>query len=170
MPRWEVKGGTDPVYVTGKARWAKLINPDPQYEKWAITVYPINEDMPKVHKLISDGIKNTLKKDDDGYYITFSRPIRIKLRTGMTKPMDAPVVIDADGSVFSSAIGDGSDVTVKLDTYGGPGPGGRGSYKAARLAAVRINNLVPYDRNSMNDNEQKLLGELDKQPKQEFPF
>jgi hypothetical protein len=162
------KGGSDPVYITGKCKWARTTLPDPTYEKWSIAVYPIAEDLPKLHKLISEGIRNQLKKDDDGYYMNFSRPIRIKLKTGNVMPMEAPKIIDKDGVIFTDIIGDGSDVTVKLETYGGAGPGGKGSYKAARLGAVRINHLVPYTKTSLSEYGQKQIGDLDKQPEQPF--
>lgn len=155
---------TEAVYISGKARYARTINPDPVYEKWSIAIYPPQSEMPKVHDLLNKGIRNKLKKDDDGYFITFSRPLKIKLRNGQVKPMEGPKVIDKDGKIITDFIGDGSDVTVKLETYGGPGPGGKGSYYAARLQGIKVNSLVPHTKEQLDDEGYEQVSGLQEQP------
>ena len=167
--RFRVMGGVEPVYITGKCKYARLSNPDPVYEKWSIAVYPADQaDLDKIKKLKEEGIKNELKKDDDGYYMTFSRPLKIKRKTGQVQPMEAPVVTDKEGVIVTEMLGNGSDVTIKLETYGGAGPGGFGRYKAARLAAVRVNNLVPYTVPDLGENAVKQARGLQEQPEQIF--
>lgn len=141
------------IFIRGKSKWSRTIVPDPTYDKWSITLYPVSTDMPKIDDLLRKGIRNKLKKDDDGHYMTFSRPLKLKLRTGQEKPLDPPVVIDKDGNPFSEPIGDGSDVEVKLETYGGPGPGGKGTYYAARLLGVKVLKHVEYVRNEPGEEE-----------------
>jgi len=143
------------IYVTGKCKWARMKSPDPRFHKYSITLWPENlSELSKVQELKSKGIRNDLKKDDDGYYMTFSRPSTIKLRTGLTKVIAPPLMVNKDGELFEDNIGDGSDVTVKLETYGGES--GQGKYYAARLESVRINHLVPYIP-AKNEQEDTLL-------------
>lgn len=157
------------IYITGKCKFARTVNPDPTYEKWGITIWPKdNVELNKLNKLKSDGVRNELKKDDDGYYMSFSRPIKIRTRAGKIIPLEAPVVIDPEGVVFNDYIGNGSDVTIKLETYGGPGPGGIGKYYAARLESVRINDLVPYTTEQLPEAEQRQVRGLNEQPQQLF--
>lgn len=163
-----VSRGTIPVYITGKCKYARTKKPDEKYEKWTITVYPDETSMKEVYKLIDEGIKNKLRKDEDGYNISFGRPTFIRSKKGPDIPLAAPIVMNKDGVVIEDLIGDGSDVTVKLETYGGPGPRGVGRYKAARLAAIRINNLVPYTRDSMTDEQKHSTKGIMEQPIQLF--
>lgn len=161
------KTGKDYVYITGKCRWARTFNPDPTYEKWSITIWPANNvELAKINDLKTKGIRNDLKKDDDGYYMTFSRPLKIKLRNGGVKVQTAPICVDKEGKVLTELIGDGSDVTIKLDTYGGTGTFGK--YFAARFDSVRVNNLVPYTSKSMDEESQARVSPLEEQPHQDF--
>lgn len=136
--KYMIPGGTEPVYIRGQAKYCKLGAPD-QWGKNSIRVYPDTESMNKVHKLISDGVKNKLTKDDDGYSITFSRPMSIKTKTKGEVLLEPVVVTDEEDHILEDKfIADGTDVTVKLETYGGRSPTGFGSYKAARLAQIKI--------------------------------
>lgn len=159
-PHKKVQDKKTYVYIRGLCRYARTITPDPTYDKWSICLYPRAEDMPKVHELINQGIRNKLKMDDDGHYITWSRPIKIEKKNGTSIPLDPPKVVDSNGVELAEFIGDGSDTTVKLETYGGPGPGGRGSYKAARLEAVQVHTLVPW----------KTTKEVEEKNEQPAPF
>jgi hypothetical protein len=139
--KFAVKGGTDPVLLRGTAKYAKLAKLD-QWGKWSCSIYPDAESMNKVHKLISEGIKNKLVKDDDGYRITFSRPAEIKLKSGVMSALDPVTVEDDEGfKVDKPFVEDGSTITMKLETYGGPSPTGFGSYKAARLQGVKVHGM-----------------------------
>lgn len=137
------KGGTGPVLIRGRAKFAKLTNLD-QWGKWSCTIFPDQESMPKVHKLISEGVKNKLRQEEngDGYCITFSRPGKIKTKTKGEVDMDPVIVEDSEGHIMSSPyVEDGSDITMKLETYGGRSGSGFGTYKAARLQAIKIHGM-----------------------------
>ena len=136
--RYLVKGGSDPVFLRGTAKYAKLTKLD-QWGKWSCSIYPDEESMPKVHKLISEGVKNKLNKDEDGYRITFSRPAVIMTKTKGDIELEPVVVEDAEGNVVTDPfVEDGADITMKLECYGGASPAGRGTYKAARLAGIKL--------------------------------
>lgn len=136
---YAVKGGSDPVFVRGLVKFAKLGAPD-QWGKNSVRIYPNQETMPRVHKLISEGIKNSLTRDDDGQYsIVFSRPKTIKTKTKGEVELE-PVIITDENDMISddSYLPDGTECTLKLETYGGRSPTGFGSYKAARLAQIKV--------------------------------
>lgn len=155
------------IYLSGKCKWCRTQTPD-EYFKWKITLWPDAESMVKVNKLKEEGIKNILKKDEDGYYITFNRPTSV-MRKGKVVGMEPPIVLNKEGTApLMELVGNGSDVTVKLEIYGGKVPTGMGSYKAARFLSVRVNNLVPFQRDSFNEGEQKAVKGLAEQPEQVF--
>lgn len=158
------------AFVQGKLKWCKLVQPDMKYGKWSVVVYPNNESLEKIRALQSEGIKNVIKKDDEGYFTTFSRPIE---RTQNSKKvgMAPPIILQADGKtpLVGVAIGNGSDGTVKLEVYQHAVPGGTKKAKAARLYSVRIDNLIPFEKSRDFDSEQKLMVEgLSEQPEQLF--
>lgn len=136
--KWLVKGGANQtIYLSGKARYAKLVSLD-QWGKWSCCLYPDQDSQAKIHKLISEGVKNKLSHDEEGYRITFSRPAVIKTKTRGDIPLDPVEVTDADDYVMQDKmIPDGEDITMKLETYGGKSPSGYGTYKAARLAGIK---------------------------------
>jgi len=140
-PDWLVKGGNEDVLIKGTAKYAKLGNLD-QWGKWSCAIYPDQESMVKIHKLISEGVKNKIRKDDDGYVITFSRPAKIKTKSKGEVDM-APVIVENDEGILldTKFIEDGAEVTMKLETYGGKSPTGFGNYKAARLLAIRVHGM-----------------------------
>lgn len=127
------------VLVRGTSKFAKLYRPDPQYECWSIILYPNSESLELIK---SWGVKNHLKKDEDGYNYTFRRPQQ-KLIRGILTPFLPPQVFDKEGKPFTDLIGNGSDVTVKLCLYSYKAPNGNPG-KAVRLEGVTVNELVPY--------------------------
>lgn len=137
--RFFTKGGCDPVIIRGTAKYAKLGSLD-QWGKYSCCIYPDQESQTKIHKLISEGIKNKFRKDDEGQYcITFSRPEKIKVGTKGETVLPPVVVENAEGHVIKETyIEDGADITMKLECYGGKNPTGFGNYKAARLAGIRL--------------------------------
>lgn len=164
-----MKYSTDFVYVKGKASWPRLMIPDPMYNKWSIRLHPDKDSLEIIRNLQAEGIKNVIKKDDDGYYVQLSRPTHRKGRPGTADiPLAPPQVVDADGNMYDGRIGNGSDVTLKLEVYSHKTPGG-GKAKAARLASVRIDNLAPYDpARDLGDEERNQIRGLDEQPKPNF--
>lgn len=143
---------TEFVYVKGKAKWFKHMKPEEFRGKtsWKHTIYLDSESLEKVRELQSEGVKNVLKKDEDGYYTSFSRPTVVKWKdktTGQDKtvPLDPPVVrLKNSNQPYTGAVGNGSDIETKLEVYTHNVPGG-GKAKAARWLATRIDTLVPID-------------------------
>lgn len=146
-PKWLVRGGNAPVSLHGTARYAKLSSPD-QFGKFSCSIYPDQESMVKVHKLISEGVKNRLNKDDEGYRITFSRPPSIKTKTRGDIDIGPVWVKDENArDIDTSYVDDGAEITMLLETYGGPSGSGRGLYKAARLVGITVHNVT--DKNPL---------------------
>ncbi len=141
---------TETVYLQGKSKYAFLVEPDMKYNKWQILLYPDTPSLETIRELQSNwSLKNKLKKDDDGYNMTFSRPtFRENKKLGTTTPMAPPLVLEKDGSPMprTTLVGNGSDVTVGLEVYEHQQPGTSKKAKAARLKSVRVDNLVPYEK------------------------
>ena len=154
---------TEHVFIKGKFKYAPHVYNLNDFGKWVVCIYPDEESMKIVNKLKEEGIKNILKKDEDGYYISFSRLPSIKAK-GKEVLMTAPEVIDKDGKPLVQPIGAGSDGWIKLEVYGGPLRIG-GRYKAARLCSVRIDNLVPFEKKDFTQSEIEKLEGLAEQPK-----
>lgn len=164
-----VNKGSDYVYIQGKVSWVKYITPDPMYNKWSVTVHPNAEGVETIRELQTEGVKNQFKKDEDGYYISFSRPVDRKIK-GKVIGMTPPVVLDKDGNPLDGvAIGNGSDATIKLEIYSHPTPSGSKA-KAARWASLKVDNLIPFNKDTdFPDPAQKeQAAGLDEQPEQMF--
>jgi len=136
-------------------------------------LYPDTKSLEAIRELQTQGVKNQLKKDDDGYHMTFSRPFEkeIKDKNGTTRKIGfTPVqVLDNQNLPFDGLIGNGSDVTVKLEVYTHGTPGG-GKAKAARLYAIKVDNLVPYTSDDMPAEEAHQVKGLADQPPQQAPL
>jgi hypothetical protein len=135
---------TRDVEVKGKARWAHLIQLN-KFGAWSIELFPDKDSLEIIRELNADGMKNVPRKDpEDGWYVRFRRDPTKKIR-GAIVNFAAPLVIDTEGNKIDTEIGNGSDVTVTLEVYSHKTPSG-GSAVAARLKAVRVDNLIPYVR------------------------
>jgi hypothetical protein len=146
---------TDYVYIRGKLKWVRTTAVNP-WGKYTCTVYPLpGEDLEKVRELQSEGVKNLLKKDDDGYYITYSRPSEKTDKNGRKFGLAPVEIMLKDGSKFDGNVGNGSDGTVKLEVYQHSTPSG-GKAKAARLLAIRVDELVPYEPNRDMQKDQEM--------------
>jgi hypothetical protein len=146
------------AYIKGKASWIYTKNLS-DFGDWRITLHIDNNELNKILDLQARGVKNQIKKDDNGYYVRFRRSPEIEMKdkiTGLPKKigMRPPEVIMADGTPFDGIIGSGSDVEVKLEVYEHNTPNG-GKSRAARLLGIRIDNLVPFERQKDFDDEQK---------------
>lgn len=159
-------------YLQGKTAWFKY-NRLNDWGKWTHVLYLNNDSLDKFKALqASDadvqGIKNVLKKDEDGYFTTFSRPGTIT-RRGKTEALTPPLVFESDGKTpwQGGAIGNGSDVTTKIEVYEYNVPGANKRGRAVRWLSTKIDQLVPYE--GARDNtpqEAKANRGLDKQPPQ----
>jgi hypothetical protein len=131
---------TEYLYLRGKAKWPQLTKPDDKYDNFKINVYLDDESM----NLFSEsGIQLTPKTDEDGTYVVFRRPNYKQLKKELVH-FGAPKVIDGDGAPVTVAIGNGSDVVVKIVVYDSK------KGKGHRLEAVQVVNLIPYEGGSGN--------------------
>jgi hypothetical protein len=139
-------GNSRDVILKGKISWHRLTQPDEE-QKWKVTLYPDAESLEEINKLKSEGLMNVLRKDEEGYNMTFTR-YRQKMIRGKIVLFEAPIVLDKEGKPTDGfGIGHGSDVSIKLQVYkyNKPNvPGTKGI--AARLEGVRVWNLVPFER------------------------
>lgn len=171
---------TEIHYWKGKVKWCKPHAPDP-WGNWKTDFYPIPEDLEKIKALkkTSDagvnGIKNVIKKDEDGEFLALRRPQQ-KLMRGKVMGFTPPEVLDGattlpDGTnppLRDQPIGNGTDATVKVLVYTHGTPGG-GQARAMRWESIRIDNLVPYkSREDFDPVTQKQIEGLSEQPKPMF--
>lgn len=154
------------VFVKGKTKWFRnnVLN---KFDKYSHQLYIEGEDLAKVQELKERGLKNDIKKDEDGWFVSFSRPPSILVR-GKVVGLLPPEVFQADGKtpMRDQNIGNGSDVTTKLEVYSHRTPGG-GKAVAARWLSSRIDNLISYqnERDQFEQEERASRG-LPEQPPQ----
>lgn len=131
------------IKVKGKGKWVKHGAPN-EWNKWTHVLYPDAQSLDKIRELQGMGIKNQVKKDDDGWYTTFSRPTTLTVKGKIVK-MDPPVMTLADGtSLEGKSIGNGSDLTTTLEVYSHAVPGSDKKAKAARWHSTVVDTLIPY--------------------------
>lgn len=164
---------TEYYYFQGKAKWAKVHQPDIEYKNWNICVYLTPESWNIWNKLKEtddkgvDGILNESKKDDDGEYVVFKRPMTRKW-DGKDTMLAPPIVLDSNDEPTTLHIGNGSDVTVKVECYKYRKPFNKGFGRAIRLLAVKIENLVPFTKSHLSEDELRQMKGLPEVPKQKF--
>lgn len=160
---------SDYIWLQGKAKWAKLSAPD-KYGNWSIQVYPTPKSLEEFRALKEKrNLLNQEKRDDDGSYFIFRRPTQ-KMMRGKVVGFAPPEVLKADGEspLRESIIGNGSDVTVKVEVYGYTPPGASKQSYATRLNSVRVDNLVPFSNTSFDPDQQQLVAGMSDQPPQVF--
>lgn len=140
------------VYLTGKAKWAKLTesNMDTKFgEKYTIDVYL---DDAGIIALKSSGSRITIREDEEGKFVKLSKDHKRKVTdedTGqlvdeILGPPDVGMGKDEEGYLipFKELIGNGSTVEVKVAVYDSK------FGKGTRLEAVNVLNHVPYESKS----------------------
>lgn len=158
---------TEIIYIQGKVSWFRPKVPN-KWNKWSVQIHPNDKGLDLIRELQGQGVKNVLKKDDDGYYTSFSRPVTKETSTGKILSFKPVEVFDMDGNPYDGNVGNGSDVTLKLEVYQHATPGG-GKAKAVRWLSARIDNLIPFESNrDLNAEEREASEGLDKQPAQLF--
>lgn len=159
---------SEDVYFKGKGKWIRPNAPN-EWGKWAMVLYPDQESLEKIRDLQAEGLKNVIKKDDDGYYLSITRPAQ-KIVKGRMVGFTPPKVLDKDGKDMSSvSIGNGSDVTVKVEKYDFTVPNTKQKAVAMRWEAVRVDNLVPFEeKKDFTDQEQDQVEGLAEQPEHIF--
>jgi hypothetical protein len=153
-------------YWSGKAKWVRAVTPDQQYNKYSMMLYPDPPSLAKIWELKkgTGGIKNPIGKDDDGEYIRLSRPAS-KLMRGKIVTFAPPVVLDRDNNPLprDTMVGNGSDVTCKVEVYGYSAPGASSKSNALRWEALRVDNLIPYTRDDFDDGQKEQVEGLPEQ-------
>lgn len=138
--------------IRGKVKWAKTKTPN-KFGRWSVDVYPDAEGLEKIQKLKeSPAIKNVLKQDEDGKYMTFSRDTQ-KLIRGKMVMFEPPIVLQPDPNggepipLIDKLVGNFSDCDVWVEIYGWNGDPlkGRADGRAARFKGLLVWNLVPFE-------------------------
>lgn len=160
------------IYLVGKGKWCqRLFIPDEKFapSAWKFDFYPDKDSLDVLMQMKNpgegyQGLKNHFKKDEDGTYLSIKRNTYIDTKKGRS-PLTPPVVLKADGSPWDgSAVGNGSDLTVKIEkrTYQTPD---KKMGVAIRLVGVRVDNLVPFEREDFPKDMQEQVDGLPEQPK-----
>ena len=133
-------------YVKGKAMWANITTPNTRFEphKYGLTVLTDTETASKLEVL---GLNQVRSRTGEAKYdepaFTFSK--RATKNDGSANV--APKLVDVDGNAMDVAVGNGSEVTVKIKPY-------KNNYgRFAELMAVKVENLVEYAEQD-SDNEE----------------
>ena len=117
-------------FYTGKCKWAKVHEPDKTYKKYSIDVLL---DMDQYEALKATKIKNTGKPEDGKMWVTFR-----------CNEADGPVTVIIDDKPSTEMIGNGSEVTIKVDIDSFTSAKW-GNITRSRLEAVKVDRLVKYD-------------------------
>ncbi len=132
--------------IRGKVKWCRNVQPN-KFGRWSVDVYLDNpESMAKWEKLKeTPGVKNSLKQDEDGKFVTFSRDTQKTVRGKMVL-FDPPFHVDANDAPAQGNIGNGSDCDVVLQVYSfGGGNSGVAPGRAARFHGIKVYNLVAFE-------------------------
>lgn len=137
------------VTLKGKGKWISKTmkewdRPDGTKDRsWSILFYPDEQSLEEIRDLQMRGLKNRLRKDDDGICISLSRKYE-KLIKGKVVTFDPPFIKDLEGKDIEQDIGNNSEVEVTLDIYEHSVPGSKNKSVAARYEGVTVTKLVEY--------------------------
>ena len=132
-------------YIEGRAMWANVSTPNTKFgdPKYQITVLT---DQETADRLESVGLVQVKDRAGQPKYeepaFSFSRKVEVAGRVNA-----APLLVDVDGNKLDVAVGNGSEVKVKIKPYTGK----YGTF--AELVAVKVNNLIEYTE-ADTDNEE----------------
>jgi hypothetical protein len=144
------------IKVKGKIKWANglfdlktLTAPDGREDTfWSVSFYPDDKGLDIVYNLQSQGVKNNIRRDEDGFNINYKRP-KVKKMRGEMVEFDPPYVTGPDGSKWdrSEQINQMAEAEVDLAVYSHQIPGSTKKAKAVRLEGVQVlnNSLVNSD-------------------------
>lgn len=148
-------GHTEHIFIRGKLRYARVFQLN-KYGKWSFDLYPFpGEDTEKLRELKDRyKVKNYLRQDDDGYYMSMQRPPQKDMGKGLRKrtvPLAPLQVLDANRTdehghpqpLVEQAIGDGTDATVKIELYNFKTAEGEIAF-AIRPVGILVHNLVEW--------------------------
>jgi hypothetical protein len=162
------KRSEEAVYLKGICKWVKHLQPDFKWEpdgKWSMVIYLEGEELEKARLLIGrDKIKNSLRNDDDGWYLTLSRKCSYEVR-GRKVGREPPKVfrmVDGVEVPITEMVGNGSSGVAKCILWSSTNfPG-----KNLRWEALRVDNLVPFN----TETDYPDGGESIKELKQQEPL
>ena len=131
---------TKTLYFKGITKWCKVRKPDEKYDTYQVPLYMTDSEFLKYD---ASGIQLKKREDEDGAFVVFKR--KHVEYNGLLKEQvtNGPPGILKDGVDFPDGlIGNGSEVTVKVEVYDTPkrGPGTKGH----RLIAINVEKLVEY--------------------------
>lgn len=134
-------------YFSGEARWAKLREPDDKYNKYSIDLI-MEPDV--LAKFKTSGAQLKIREKDGTEFVTFNRPATSVIKGDIVNH-GPPEILDKDGEPLADNIlvGNGSKVTLKVEVY--DTVKGKGS----RLAAVRVDDLVKYEKPEVDEDEEE---------------
>lgn len=168
---------SEKVYIKCRFKWFRHTATDP-WGNWKTEVYPIDDtELEKFKTLQTEGVKNTLKKDEEGYNFTARRPREKKMRDGRMVGYTPPMVLDGTkplpGGGFapldsSINVGNGSTGELKLEVYQYTNPMTKKKEKAIRWESARIDNLIPFESKDFVKDEQKAVIGLETAPPQQL--
>lgn len=152
------------VFLQGKGKWITVKVPD-KFNKYGLSFYPNEKALEILRDLQSEGLLNRMKKDDDGYFMRISRPASKEIK-GKVRGFEPPTLLGPDSlPLTDTLVGNGSDVTCKVDIYTYPTPtGGKGI--AMRLDSIRVDNLIPYTKDDFTPEQKALVDGMEEQPEQ----
>src|SRR3569833_622801 len=107
---------TEYLFIQGKCKWFRNKVPN-QWNKYSHQIYPNPKGVELLRELQADGMKNVIRKDEDGWYTNFGRPVVKETSTGKKIGFEPPEVFDMDGVPFDGLVGNGSDITTKIVVY-----------------------------------------------------
>lgn len=158
---------TEFKFIQGKISWFRARTTN-KWNKYSVQIHPNPKDLEIIRELQAQGLKNVIKKDEDGYYTNFTRPVSKEFKSGKIITFTPVDVFDKDGVPYDGPVGNGSDATLKIEVYEHDTPGG-GKAKAARWVSARIDNLIEYKPERDNTEEQnEAASGLKEQPEQLF--
>jgi hypothetical protein len=148
-------------YFKGIAKWAKLAGEPVDEEftykgkkinkkaSWSIDLY-MDEPSMAAFKKSDIQLKPRNDKESGEEYVQFHRFVEMKIKdkeTGEDKivKLHPPKILNEANEEIDTLVGNGSEVTISVDVYKtrmGPG---------SRLEAVRVENLVEYDKNKVSE-------------------
>lgn len=132
----------------GKLMWVRCVELN-KYGKWSLDLYPDSSSLEKLRELQAEGVKNVIKKDDEGYHVQISRPPTVEFQKGVVQSVTPPKIRDKDKQPLPERIriGNGSDGIVAVEVYSYKLPNTEKRAKAMRLYGIQVDNLVPFELN-----------------------
>lgn len=160
--------GSKTIDIHGKVKYIHAVNFN-KYGTWTIVLYPDAKSIDVLRDLQAEGLKNVMKKDDDGYYMQFKRDPEKEIN-GKKVAFAAPKVVDIDGKPMDGrTIGWGSDVTARMECYKYGGRNGIARGVALRWDAVKVLNLVKFelDQSDWSESDKEEVRKLADAPEPE---